>query len=111
MRVNPLITTVKLREMLIKSILVHLIPAIASNIAVTRFWFLIHSPVNNPYQNTNLNGSNLNGPNLNGPNLNPNLKARGGGGGGGGGKSRFSSFYIFDQSCWTRTRRKNRTEI
>ena len=27
-------------------------------------------------------------------------------GGGGGGKSRFSSFYIFDQSCWRRTRRK-----
>ena len=26
--------------------------------------------------------------------------------GGGGGKSRFSSFYIFDQSCWRRTRRK-----
>ena len=25
---------------------------------------------------------------------------------GGGGKSRFSSFHIFDQSCWRRTRRK-----
>ena len=25
---------------------------------------------------------------------------------GGGGISRFSSFYIFDQSCWRRTRRK-----
>ena len=26
--------------------------------------------------------------------------------GGGGGKSGFSSFHIFDQSCWIRTRRK-----
>ena len=25
---------------------------------------------------------------------------------GGGGKSRFSSFHIYDQSCWRRTRRK-----
>ena len=30
---------------------------------------------------------------------------------GGGGKSIFSSFHMFDQSCWRGTRRKKRTEI